>query len=39
MSDCIAVMCEGSLTGILNIEGATQERIMTLATPGARGKE
>ena len=39
MSDRIAVMCEGELTGILNIEDATQERIMTLATPGARGKE
>ena len=32
MSDRIAVMCEGKLTGILNIEEATQERIMTLAT-------
>ena len=39
MSDRIAVMCEGELTGILSIEDATQERIMTLATPGARGKE
>ncbi len=39
MSDRIAVMCEGELTGILNIEEATQERIMTLATPGATGKE
>ena len=32
MSDRIAVMCEGKLTGILNIEEATQERIMALAT-------
>lgn len=38
MSDRIAVMCEGELTGILGIEEANQERIMTLATPGARGK-
>lgn len=39
MSDRIAVMCEGELTGILPIEEATQERIMTLATPGARGRK
>jgi len=32
MSDRVAVMCEGSLTGILNIEEATQEKIMELAT-------
>ena len=32
MSDRIAVMCEGKLTGIINIEEATQERIMALAT-------
>lgn len=32
MSDRIVVMCEGKLTGILNIEEATQERIMALAT-------
>ncbi len=32
MSDRVAVMCEGRLTGTLNIEDATQERIMTLAT-------
>lgn len=32
MSDRIAVMCEGKLTGILNIEEATQEKIMALAT-------
>lgn len=32
MSDRIAVMCEGKLTGILNIEEATQERIIALAT-------
>ena len=38
MSDRIAVMCEGEMTGILPIEEATQEKIMTLATPGARGR-
>lgn len=32
MSDRIAVMCEGRLTGFLNIEEATQEKIMKLAT-------
>jgi len=32
MSDRIAVMCEGVLTGIVNIEDATQEKIMKLAT-------
>jgi ribose transport system ATP-binding protein len=32
MSDRIAVMCEGSLTGFLDIKDATQEKIMTLAT-------
>jgi ribose transport system ATP-binding protein len=32
MSDRIAVMCEGKLTGFLNIEEATQEKIMELAT-------
>lgn len=32
MSDRIAVMCEGSLTGFLDIKNATQEKIMTLAT-------
>ncbi len=32
MSDRIAVMCEGALTGFLNIEEATQEKIMKLAT-------
>lgn len=32
MSDRIAVMCEGALTGILDIKGATQEKIMKLAT-------
>ncbi len=37
MSDRVAVMCEGHLTGTLNIEDATQERIMALATPGAQG--
>jgi len=34
MSDRVAVMCEGRLTGIVNIEDATQEKIMHLATPG-----
>ena len=32
MSDRVAVMCEGRLTGTLDIKDATQERIMTLAT-------
>ncbi|HNZ95389.1 MAG TPA: sugar ABC transporter ATP-binding protein, partial [Sphaerochaeta sp.] len=32
MSDRVAVMCEGKLTGILDIEDASQERIMALAT-------
>jgi ribose transport system ATP-binding protein len=32
MSDRIAVMCEGVLTGIVNIEDATQEKIIKLAT-------
>lgn len=32
MSDRVAVMCEGNLTGILDIEDATQEKIMKLAT-------
>lgn len=32
MSDRIVVMCEGSLTGFLDIKDATQEKIMTLAT-------
>ncbi|HEY9593624.1 MAG TPA: sugar ABC transporter ATP-binding protein [Spirochaetia bacterium] len=34
MSDRIAVMSEGRITGILNIEEATQESIMGLATMG-----
>ena len=34
MSDRIAVMCEGHLTGMVGIEEATQEKIMALATPG-----
>ncbi len=38
MSDRIAVMCEGMMTGILGIEEATQEKIMALATPGVRGR-
>ncbi|MEG2481494.1 MAG: sugar ABC transporter ATP-binding protein [Clostridia bacterium] len=33
MSDRIAVMCEGQLTGMLDIEDATQEKIMAFATP------
>ena len=32
MSDRIVVMCEGRKTGEMNIEDATQEKIMTLAT-------
>jgi ribose transport system ATP-binding protein len=32
MSDRIAVMCEGKLTGFVDIEEATQEKIMALAT-------
>jgi methyl-galactoside transport system ATP-binding protein len=32
MSDRIMVMCEGRMTGILEGEAATQEKIMTLAT-------
>lgn len=34
MSDRIAVMCEGRLTGFVDIEDATQEHIMSLATRG-----
>ena len=32
LSDRVVVMCEGKITGELNIAGATQENIMTLAT-------
>ena len=32
MSDRIVVMCEGRITGELSATGATQERIMQLAT-------
>ncbi|MDC7245943.1 MAG: sugar ABC transporter ATP-binding protein [Sphaerochaetaceae bacterium] len=32
MSDRVAVMCEGKLTGIVDIEDASQERVMALAT-------
>ena len=32
MSDRVVVMCEGRVTGIVDIEEATQERIMYLAT-------
>jgi ABC-type sugar transport system ATPase subunit len=35
ISDRIAVMWEGKLTGILSREEATQEKVMTLATGGA----
>jgi ribose transport system ATP-binding protein len=28
----VAVMCEGRITGILDIENASQEKIMELAT-------
>lgn len=34
LSDRILVMCEGRITGEMNIEDATQEKIMALATPG-----
>ena len=34
LSDRIAVMCEGRITGEIKIEDATQEKIMALATPG-----
>ncbi|MCL1941811.1 MAG: sugar ABC transporter ATP-binding protein [Synergistaceae bacterium] len=41
MSDRIVVMCEGRVTGELNIEDASQEKIMALATmaAGRRMKE
>lgn len=32
MSDRIVVMCEGRVTGVMNIEGASQEKIMEFAT-------
>ena len=32
MSDRIAVMCEGTLTGIMDIKDASQEEILQLAT-------
>ena len=32
MSDRIAVMCEGRITGFIDIEDASQEKIMHLAT-------
>lgn len=35
LSDRVAVMCEGNLTGILPIEECTQEKIMNLATRSA----
>lgn len=34
MSDRIAVIYEGKLTGIIDTKGATQEKVMTLATGG-----
>jgi methyl-galactoside transport system ATP-binding protein len=36
MSDRILVMCDGRMTGILNKEAVTQEKIMQLATQYAR---
>jgi ribose transport system ATP-binding protein len=39
MSDRIYVMCEGRLTGQLNREDATQEKIMKLATLGGINKD
>lgn len=36
MCDRIAVMCQGSITGVLNREEATQERILQLAVGGNR---
>jgi len=33
MSDRILVMCEGEKTGELDIQEATQEKIMALAAP------
>ena len=36
MSDRIAVMCEGSIAGVLERAGATRERILTLALPKER---
>jgi ribose transport system ATP-binding protein len=35
LSDRVAVMCEGRLTGILEREDCTEPRIMTLAVAGA----
>jgi ABC-type sugar transport system ATPase subunit len=37
MCDRIAVMCEGRIRGILTGEEATQEKILTLATPSNEG--
>lgn len=39
MSDRIIVMCEGRITGELDIEGASQEKIMELATMRESGEE
>ncbi len=33
MSDRIVVFCDGRITGVLNAEEATQEKILSLATP------
>lgn len=38
MSDRILVMCEGRITGQVDREEATQEKIMTLATGGKRNE-
>src|SRR6201992_970463 len=38
MSDRIVVMCEGRITGVLEWKGATQERIMQLATQREKAK-
>jgi ABC-type sugar transport system ATPase subunit len=35
MADRVVVLCEGRTTGVLERAEATEERVMTLATPGA----
>jgi len=37
MCDRIAVMCEGGIAGVLSRNEATQEKILTLATPSGKG--
>ena len=37
LSDRVVVMCEGRITGVLDIEDATQEKIMALATMREEG--